>query len=123
MIREDYCSPEVSKLLKEKGFDVELQCYSYDAVTKETVDIFWQKNINGLLPRCTHQLAMKWLRKKGIFILPDIRIVDGKWFCMIARRFEEVDNGCTGERRAMGYYDTYKETIEIALKYALENLI
>lgn len=51
MVTEDYCSFEVSKLLKEKGFNNDYpkgDCTQY---------------------ACTLQMAMKWLREeKDIFI-------------------------------------------------------
>lgn len=130
MITEDYCSPEVSKLLEKKGFREYCEAIYF---VLENGDYRWSK-IDIPIRDCstckpaailcpTHQMAMKWLRKKGIFVLPDIRIADGKWFCMIVRRFEEVDNGCIGERRVNGYYDTYEEAVEAAIKYSLENLI
>lgn len=67
MITEDFCSFEVAKLLKEKGFNE--PCYSYyDYERKvqhidlpvETCDMILESN-EYLAP--THQMAMKWLRK------------------------------------------------------------
>ena len=120
MITEDYCSFELSKLLEEKGFDVELQCYSYDAVTKENVDIYWQKNINGLLPRCTHQMAMKWLRevhRKYIDIRYNNQNEEYRFIVFTMVKDKPIDFIHSE------YYDTYEEAIEAALKYTLENLI
>lgn len=122
MTQEDYCSFEVSKLLKEKGFDVELQCYSYDAVTKGTVDIFWQKNINRLLPRCTHQMAMRWLREINIVI--EIRLYNELYPFEYESKIvvkNEDDNYC--RHQLFGVFDTYEEAVEAALKYSLEKLI
>ena len=122
-MKEDYCSYEVAKLLKEKGFDVELQCYSYNAVTKENADIYWQKNINGLLPRCTHQMAMKWLREEHlIHIMISIGFDEDKMF--YHPNFAQFDT----DRITYGNpietdFSTYEEAVEVALKYTLENLI
>ena len=117
MIREDYVSYEIAKLLKEKGFNVELQCYSYDAVTKENVNIYWQKNINGLLPRCTHQLAMKWLRvKHNIHIAVDRGIEH--YFAVLTKLKPYQDLTMKND-----VFDTYEEAVEAALKYCLTKLI
>ena len=56
MITEDYCSFEVAKLLKEKGFDYK----GFDYIDFEG-EVIRQD-------RPTHQMAMKWLREKGFHI-------------------------------------------------------
>lgn len=93
MITEDYCSYEVAKLLKEKGFKESTQLVWYEhlpypnavhnsEIGKPKRDYFyWEKEgernspwtnnspvpsyINGEVYSCpTHQMAMKWLREK-----------------------------------------------------------
>ena len=122
MITEDYCSFEVAKLFKEKGFD-EYCLKNYWSSDKELHDWKWElsynRNSDGNrnTKDCaapTHQMAMAWLREKDIRICPDYSDVDGKWFTMI---------GTKKKRTYSGYYDTYEEAIEAALKYSLENLI
>ena len=97
MITEDYCSYEVAKLLKEKGFDestnfvwyqhlpISLDCRNL--VNKKARDYFYTDEttehhssyrnsrnkpeyIHGDIFSCpTHQMAMKWLREeKNLFI-------------------------------------------------------
>lgn len=68
MTQEDYCSYELSKLLKEKGFDevctriyIEIEGrwgnYPYQPTTNSQI-----KEVIGIM--CpTHQMAMKWLRE------------------------------------------------------------
>lgn len=98
MLTEDYCSYEVAKLLKEKGFDelttfvwyqhlpVSLDCQNL--ANKKARDYFYHdettehnssyKNsrhkpeyIHGDIFSCpTHQIAMKWLRGNNIIIIP-----------------------------------------------------
>ena len=71
MITEDYCSFEVSKLLKEKGFDeVCFSCYEYfeSGVTLYKGWIFEYKgysvrNSSERIKCPTLQMAMKWLRE------------------------------------------------------------
>ena len=111
MITEDYCSVEVAKLLKEKGFNNDYpkgDCIQY---------------------ACTLQMVMKWLREwKDIFI--EVEYINQK-ACgctiivqstgdLIAKwnwdRFQYAnENPLTG--------NTYEEAVEAALKYSLENLI
>lgn len=119
MITEDYCSFEIAKLLKEKEFDVELQCYSYDAVTKENVDIYWQKNINGLLPRCTHQMALRWLRENNIIITPQ-----PEYFSCDRCKSWGIDIWAFDNYKKLpGDFPTYEEAVEAALHWTLENLL
>ena len=108
MITEDYCSYEVAKLLKEKGFDYK----GFDYIDFEG-EVIRQD-------RPTHQMAMKWLRE--IFHI-HIRLIHssdesytfeiypmaGKYRC---KCFENYT-----------YYSSYEEVVEAALKYSLENLI
>lgn len=70
MIKEVYCSFEVAKLLKEKGFDA--QCRSaytnYGQLFTTQIQQYITNIIcsKGNLWECiapTHQMAMKWLRE------------------------------------------------------------
>lgn len=122
MITEDYCSYEVTKLLKEKGFNE--PCYRwYDG----NGDIC-AKFINPDVPldyfsreRClcpTHQMAIKWLREiYGIDIVIDISdpsVKDRKYYCMI---WGENNNS-----HILDLFNSYEEACEVAIKYCLENL-
>lgn len=74
MITEDYCSYEVAKLLKEKGFDEETEDY----YCKKDKSLEWASAWTMALPDeyypCpTMQMAMKWLREKGFYI--DVRLI------------------------------------------------
>ena len=105
----------MAKLLKEKGFNE--GCNSYFISDNEIALISNRRDFNNhgvYLSAPTHQMAMKWLRDKGVRICPDYSDVDGKWFAMI---------GTKKKRTYSGYYDSYEEAVEAALKYALENLI
>lgn len=73
MIKEAYCSSEVAKLLKEKGFD---ECTSEFYMG---VKIKYARNGEGFkpselpniyYPHITHQMACAWLREvHNLFIL------------------------------------------------------
>lgn len=123
MITEDYCSYELSKLLKEKGF----KCgATYSKGFVKDGDGF----VGGLVrheDKITHQMAMKWLREvhnKHCDIGYDI---DLGWFFQIIDLKETVEYDYPETK----YYHTeneigfnfYEEAVEAALKYALENLI
>ena len=105
-LQEDYCSFELSKLLKEKGFKQEGCHKSY--------------SMEGPVAP-THQMAMKWLREEHKLFI-DISFQKDEddsvtWFYMTwalddrKRDVEEVD------------FASYEEAVEAALKYVLENLI
>lgn len=66
MIKEDYCSYELSKLLKEKGFNDEVRTYyQFDDETKEA-ELIHDDRLDTPNSLCgdyvsalTHQMAMK----------------------------------------------------------------
>ena len=127
MITEDYCSYEVSKLLKEKGFNV--PCLAHWHIGNDGHEKFsdypfnWNekvKNDLGWLSCPTHQMAMKWLREKGIYfsLVPFIENVGwpkDTWHI----NFYNSDGIIGGGFPVKGY----EEAVEEALKYSLENLI
>lgn len=108
MITEDYCSYEVSKLLDEKGFNEECDNF-YSIPTK---DLF--------IP--THQMALKWLRKKGIFI--EIGIF-GKTDVTYSFNISVLNEGeiYPPLDKETQFFKNFEEAVEAALKYSLENLI
>lgn len=113
MVTEDYCSYEVSKLLKEKGFDE--PCTELNKLCLR----------DGEKPvlKITHQKAMKWLRKVyGIFIAINNDDLDFNWQC-----YDLINRGSTLDPKILSEsyagYKTYEQAVEAALKYSLENLI
>lgn len=130
MILEDYCSYEISKLLKEKGFDT-FKPYGWD---EELFDTEYPRNFSisfdskeHWISCPTHQTAMKWLREvhnKHCDIGYDL---DLGWFFQIVDLKETVEYDYPEAK----YYhieneiefNTYEEAVEAALKYVLENLI
>ena len=121
MIKEAYCSYEISKLLKEKGFD-ERTVYHYiiGQPTSLQHNIVYNKYCNSdaenIYVSPTHQMACAWLREKGIFfcIHPDYPV--SKNYIV-----EFYDDGVPSG--LFGAYEKYDDAVEEALKYTLENLI
>jgi len=126
MIKEDYCSFEIAKLLKEKGFNVPTHAF-YNPKKNYTLKFdtcLIDRNAGIYVSAPTHQMAMTWLRMKHnilLFLLPSQE--NGKLVYLV-----EVWT-CNKEENI--YESTYasiprkepKQSIETALKYTLENLI
>lgn len=118
MITEDYCSYEVAKLLKEKGFDG--LCYTYyPRGVKDKYNISMladNHNKHSETSRPTLQMAMKWLREKDIdiIIMSLFKFKEGRIYCY------EIHSDNTDVR--IGQFETYEEAVEAAIKYSLENL-
>ena len=127
-IKERYCSFEVAKLLKEKGFNEPCYtCYMQDEITHYDYPSRNEELIDGVISAPTHQMAMEWLReihKIGIF----------------PSTYTFINVGGTEESHPYGTaiinlvtYElmtddiiprcSYEEAVEAALKYVLENLI
>lgn len=118
MIKEAYCSFEVSKLLKEKGFD-EPCCGRYSIRSKEFhLDCTKMCN-NGGLFECaapTHQMAMAYLREKYGFHIYTFYENEFHWHYVI-------DSLTKKWRYSVSEHKSNDEAIEKALKYSLKNLI
>ena len=125
MIKEDYCSYEVAKILKEKAFnescytcyvEKEIFHYDYSSTNYELID--------GIISCPTIQMVMKWLREeKNIFIVIEPHAYDyineknKSYECSLwigDNYYEYIESKD---------YPSYKEAVEAALKYCLENLI
>ncbi len=149
MITEDYVSFETAKLLKEKGFDCNTNCYYIeDSVTRalfyspvrenhnthiENNELDIHINISsGKISAPTRQMAMKWLREKhNLFIgcVPRLSFTDFYWITSNIYRVrkksslyhtENVDDyNCVASCDS----HSYEEACEEAIKYCLENLI
>lgn len=124
MINEAYCSFEVSKLLKEKGFNWRTQyVYTLDGTGSTPHKIGnWRAKSNIQKP--TQQMAMRWLREeKNIFIVIEPHLYDyineknKSYVCSLwvgDNYYEYIESRD---------YPSYEDAIEAALKYCLENLI
>ena len=128
MITEDYCSFELSKLLKEKGFN--WPCHgSYHIEYPENKIVWSPKPVNDdgqiFMNAPTHQMAMKWLREeKGIYVYVEPYLLGGTYIDELEvhycgrildsnrRRLHSIENRTS-----------YTEAIEERIKYALKSLI
>lgn len=127
MINEDFCSYEVAKLLKEKGFDEECS-YRYvaepDYRTPEFVRSPIGKGSRYLYNAPTHQTAMKWLRIKHnilLFLLPAQE--NGKLVYLVEVWTWNEEEGIYESTYAPMPRKEPEKAVEAALKYCLENLI
>lgn len=107
-MKEAYCSNEVYRLLLNKGFNGETHTtYDDEGYTKVSI---------------THQMAMAWLREKGIecVVIPIWNTISKQY-----RSYVLSDLGDKYKDNYDSYSDniSYEEAIEAALKYCLENLI
>ena len=124
MCNEDYCSYEVAKLLKEKGFD-ELCKYLYkDNGERYTLASTCYQNVcdDGECLCPTHQMTMKWLREVHdlhIIAYPYNAFNKKKYCCQVYKTFNLLGCGKYINERL----DSYEEAVEAALKYCLEKLI
>ena len=143
-ITEDYCSFEIAKLLKEKGFDepycncyllldeggyteVEMSDECHQGERYDSEDSSWKFGI--LLLRPTLQFALKWLREvHNIHISINVGCdVDNKNYIFYIptivklnnKSVEYIDPFCEDEDE----FDSNEQAVEAALLYALKNLI
>lgn len=127
MVRESYCSFEVAKLLKEKGF-IE-SCYGrYSIRSKEfhfDCTKVYNNGSNFMYSAPTHQMAMAWLREVYnicITIYPD---KENGYEAVLYNIKDDVEI-ILQSFGIYGYHifeDSYEEAVEAALSYCLTNLI
>ena len=122
MVTEDFCSSEIVKLLKEKGF----KCgATYSKGFVKDGDGF----VGGLVRHeddITHQRARKWLRKvHKIYADPIQQGNYGDNSIYYSYIVAQIIDGKSYIHRPISVVDklSYEEADDAALKYALENLI
>ena len=127
MIKEDYVSFEVAKLLKEKGFDEPCigfynpinGCFFESSIRKS-----WDYNKHGSINAPTLQMAMKWLREvhriETHIVLSELNTNNSRKYMFdiyssdIKRDFDSIQKDG---------FNSYEQAVEAAIKYVLENLI
>lgn len=139
-IKEDYCSFELSRLLKEKGFCVKPENidstdyvlgYDYDEDDENDSlkirEFQFEDNVKShLFLRPTHSLAIEWVRINfGIFIYVathyENRLLVGyDWILEQDEQYIDFEN--TSSDKIMQYISP-QEAKEHALIYVLKNLI
>ena len=118
MIQEAYCSFEVSKLLKEKGFnEPTIGTYYKDGTFNYLCLNTWNSKFITPISAPTLQMAMAWLREEHrLFVniepLSGIKYTWSIWFMNESK-----------ESESSLVYDTYEKACEAAINYCIENLI
>lgn len=123
MIKEDFVSFEIAKLLKEKGFNVPVWTRYEDNDEVIFGDKYnWNNSPIGQISAPTYQMAMKWLREVhniyiGIFPTHNIfsDSIDYEW------QTYNASYDVTGDSDA--FFNIYEDAVEDVIKYCLENLI
>lgn len=131
MIKEAYCSFEVAKLLKEKGFEAYTHMVYKLPIQFLHIDKeYLVRNNNGItrgdcveILAPTHQMACAWLReKKYISIVIDDEIP--LFYKYIIKKYSITELYKVEVLRLDSLpFIRYEETVEAALKYVLENLL
>lgn len=123
MTQEAYCSFEVAKLLKKKGFDEPTRMLYDIDILKEGARV---DNWNGITSfdyasAPTLQVAQRWLRERKIHANAiqqgNYNDFSEYYSWIVATNGTIHRNSCVSEKL------THEEAIEAALKYCLENLI
>lgn len=132
MITEDYCSYEVAKLLKEKGFDESCRAvYEEEVLRINTLCDYHNSELSSYICAPTHQMAMSWLREiNNIIVVIEPHVYDypnektSSYVFAIWQgdNYMEIYSYKNSGLHGISY-PTYKEAVETALKYCLENLI
>lgn len=125
-IQEDYCSFEVSKLLKEKGFNIPLNLY-YNPFSgrlmKESV-LKIQNSHKQSINAPTHSLAIKWIRENfGIHIYGFLFSITTKkysWEIWDDKNEKVYQHESDSDKWG---FNSPEEATEAALLYTLKNLI
>lgn len=128
IIKEDYVSFEIAKLLKEKGFNCLCNAY-YDCFTTnnfhsgcEPTDFnSIDTRIRKIVSAPTLQMAMRWLRDIHNIIIEPESVWNGKkWEYLL---FVITPQNADSPYYEHNPYKSYEECVETSIKYSLENLI
>jgi hypothetical protein len=120
MVKEEYVSFDVAKLLREKGFDE--KCAFIYRTDGSLLDMGWgyQRNSSfvGYYSAPTQALVMRWLREVyHINIELKINKNTFLWRYRISLRNGSTSCFCSN------VFISYEKACEDAIKYCLENLI
>ena len=126
MTQEDYCSFEIAELLKEKGFNWDCITYYVDSEPNDVKYSMLFENNTTWEERCcsapTHQMAMKWLREKGVecVVIPIWNTIGKQYRSYV---LSDLDDKYKDNYDSYSDNISYEEAAEAILKYSLENLI
>ena len=113
MITEDYVNSKQAQKLKEKGFDGECTT-AYQPEDNDTFHSDHPENWNiykDTISIPTHQMVLKWFRKKNNIHIYIEHYEDGGYSFMVR---DHIDPNM---------YDTHEEATNAAIDYVLDNLI
>jgi hypothetical protein len=126
MIKEDYVSFEVAKLLKEKGFD-ELSIVFYDKDGTQLIECYDDEPLRNSeilgYARVTQSLALKWLRevhKFDIDVCIEYKNSKKVYYYSILKKTVIRDIDCLHSETN---FSSYEQAVEASLLYVLKNLI
>ena len=126
MIKERYCSPEVAKSLREKGFDIPVWTRYEDNGEAIFGDKYnWNNSPKGQISAPTQSMVMDWLREMHnicITIYPD-KEKGYEAVLYDVKGDVEIILQSFGIFGAHIFEDSYEQACESAIKYCLENLI
>lgn len=120
VMKEDYVSFEVAKLLKAKWFPIndflehKIGCYKGIPVSKITEEMIEEKMLSCI----PQSIVMKWLREVHKLHITIFSQSQESWMYRITKPHQKLEDGEYGED-----FNTYEETAEAAIKYCLKNLI
>lgn len=141
MITEDYVSFDTAKLLKEKGFNEQLDTvYSEYGELHKVFDKEFYESTNSFITLSnsnynditrakygffvtapTLQMAIKWLKEEhNLGVIPHWSQVSGEFGCHI---YDLTKKGSQEYHSIRGSFDGFEEPAELGIKYCLENLI
>ena len=129
MLEEDYCSFEVAKLLKEKGFDEpcirhwdcdDHSLYGYNDIPISNSEL--QANEYNGFSAPSQSMAMKWLREEHNIFIQISAVLQDQPFGLHYRPSIQ-DYHAYARYDNFNEYVTYEEAVEAAIKYSLKNLI
>lgn len=137
-MKEAYCSYEIAKLLKEKGFDEPcIAVYEEKVLRINTLCDYHNSELSSYICAPTHQMACAWLREmhqlhisvNAYPIYGRVKDEKGKNTCGLLywnyiANGEWMNDKYNPQQKAFVVAEkSHERVIEAALKYSLENLI
>lgn len=131
-ITEDYCSFEVAKLLKEKGFNIKCKYFFNEGSGWNRQSDSLLRIYENLIEHPTHALAIKWIRENfGIHIQATKPFHKDYWIIGKIPMEYRVKGDESSEAWGIpmsygtltGKFKSSEEAIEAALLHTLKNLI
>ena len=120
IIKEDYCSFEIAKLLQEKEFDEKCRA-SFDENGKFYIHKYFHSQIecgDGYLAP-THQEVMRWLREKYNLLI----VIDKDYDNTLCWKVVSLKTKTISPIWTETGFTKFEKATESAIKYCLENLI